>query len=414
MAADPRLPERHFAVDLGQAPVGLITERGNLTSFSFLDSYLEQRRRPVLGQTFEEEPRGRWRQAQRLPVWFSNLLPEEGPFRDYLANALDVSSRSEIRILEALGGDLPGAVTVRAAGGAEVEALRRFDHDGRPVAPPPATPGGIRFSVAGVQLKLSMVQDANTIRLAGRGEWGNRFVKFPGVIPRIPENEFAMMTLAGACGIRVPHIELVAGSSLGPLPAGFDRLRDQNVFVIERFDRSGGRQIHIEDLNQVIGNWPEHKYQGLSYEALGRLLVELCGEEHFWEYLRRLLFNLAVGNEDAHLKNWSLIYPDRVTPQLAPLYDVVSTIVLPGFTRETALKLGGKRRPQTVDLETMLRLVTKAGGSVGTARRVVSALLEGIRAHEPAIRQKEWLTKSEWSTLDSYRATVPLLRDLIR
>jgi serine/threonine-protein kinase HipA len=405
--------EQYFAVDLYLSPVGLLTVRGNLSSFAFFDSYLNDTARPVLGQLFEEEPRGRWRQAQRLPTWFANLLPEEGPLRDFLAGALGVSARSEIRLLEALGPDLPGAVTVRTTDDPDTGELRRFDRDGGALTPAAENRGGLRFSVAGVQLKLSMVQDANTIRLAGRGEWGNRFAKFPGVLPRVPENEYAMMTLARACDLNVPEIQLVHADALGPLPPAFERLRESTVFVIERFDRLGAEQVHIEDLNQVIGNWPEHKYRGLSYENLGRLILELCGEEDFWEYLRRLVFNLAVGNEDAHLKNWSLIYPDRINPRLAPLYDVVSTVVLPGLTRETALKLGGKRRAQNINADTIASLVDGAGGSAETGQQVVEELLQSVREQEPRVRASPWLTTSEWTTLDNYRATVPLLAPLV-
>jgi len=206
---------------------------------------------------------------------------------------------------------------------------------------------------------------------------------------------------------------VVDGHELGSLPPSFERLRESRVYVIDRFDREAGRQIHIEDLNQVVGNWPENKYRGLSYEGLGRLLLEICGDQDFWEYLRRLVFNIAVGNEDSHLKNWSLIYPDRANPRLAPLYDVVSTVVIPGFTRESALKLGGKRRPQTFDVEAVVRVAAKAGASAEEARAVVDAMLERIRAAEPALRPQPWLTTDEWATLDAYRGSVPLLRPLV-
>jgi serine/threonine-protein kinase HipA len=406
--------ERRFSVDLYFQPVGLLTVRGNLTTFEFFEGYLEQADRPVLGQLFEEEPRGRWRQAQRVPTWFSNLLPEDGPLLDFLADELAVSPRSEIRLLEALGSDLPGAVTVRPTADDKDAAGKRFDHEGQPIAAIRDSEGGLRFSVAGVQLKLSMVQDANTIRLAGRGEWGNRFVKFPGALPRIPQNEFAMMSLAQACGLDVPAIQLVRAGELGALPPSLERTLEDHVYVIERFDRRGDGPVHIEDVNQVVGNWPEDKYGGLSYESLGRLLLELCGEDDFAEYFKRLLFNISVGNEDSHLKNWSLIYPDRVNPRLSPLYDVVSTVVLPGFVRKSALRLAGSRRPQTFDADSMIRLASKAGGSAERAKALLDVVFERIRAEEQEIRSQPWLTSDEWATLDEYRRSVPLLRPLVR
>ncbi len=126
-----------------------------------------------------------------------------------------------------------------------------------------------------------------------------------------------------------------------------------------------------------------------------------------------MLFNFAIGNEDAHLKNWSLIYPDRKNPRLAPLYDVVSTVVLPGFTRESALKLGGKRKPQSILDQTMLRLVEKCGLPKSEGRTNLDAFFDLLRAAEPGIREESWPTKEEWSSLDEYRASVPLLTPLL-
>jgi serine/threonine-protein kinase HipA len=404
--------ERRLAVDLYGQSAGLLIVRGNLTTFEFDEAYLERPGRPVLGQLFEEEPRGRWRQSQRVPAWFSNLLPEEGPMLDFLSKELGVSARSEARLLEALGSDLPGAVTVRSIEGNNRSERFRFELEGHDDVALPRNEGGIRFSVAGVHLKLSMVEEAKSLRLAGRGEWGNRYVKFPGSLTGIPENEFAMMSLARMCGLDVPNISLLPGASLAALPQGLEHLRSRNVFVIERFDRDEKQQIHIEDLNQVIGNWPQEKYQGMSYESLGRLVLELCGVEDFFEYVRRLVFNIAIGNEDAHLKNWSLIYRDRVNPRLAPAYDILSTVILPGFTRESALKLRGTRLPHTFEIEAITRLAAKAGADVERSRHVTEATLDGIRIAEPAIRSQDWISRAEWETLDQYRASVPLLRPL--
>ena len=336
------MTEGALSVCLYGDQVRTLSVSGNLSWFRFNEAYLERTDRPVLGQQFEESPRAQWRQAQRLPPWFSNVLPEEGPLRTFLADELEISERSEWRLMAELGGDLPGAVTVAANSGGDAISDRHAkageiysDQEW------PDHLEGIRFSVAGIQLKLSMILEENTIRLPSVGERGERFVKFPGAIPGIPRNEYAMMRLASLCGIDVPGIELVSGESLGVLPRKFERFRHSEVYVVERFDRSAGGSVHIEDFNQVIGNWPEQKYEGASYRSLGRLVRGICGEEDFEEYLRRVAFSTAIGNEDAHLKNWSLIYPDRIEPRLAPVYDLVTTVGIDGLTRETALRTNG-------------------------------------------------------------------------
>src|SRR5215468_4019200 len=201
-----RNSEQMAAVCLYGDPVGSLNLRENLSTFELLDHYLDTPNRPVLGMIFEESPRRRWRQAQRLPEWFSNLLPEER-LRDLVAEDLGLDPQNEFRLLVALGLDLPGAVTVEPIETGPREQLRRKvarevahrEDEGFPRPP-------ISFSVAGVQLKLSMLWSGKALLLAGKGELGDRYVKFPArSYAAVPENEFSMMTWAKMCAIDVPH-----------------------------------------------------------------------------------------------------------------------------------------------------------------------------------------------------------------
>ncbi|MEO8735394.1 MAG: HipA domain-containing protein [Edaphobacter sp.] len=100
-----------------------------------------------------------------------------------------------------------------------------------------------------------------------------------------------------------------------------------NAYYIRRFDRGpNGKRIHIEDFNQLYEQFPEAKYKNYSYTNMATDLWRLTDEVQFAEFVRRLIFNAGIGNNDMHLKNWSLMYPDRRTPQLAPAYDFVSTV----------------------------------------------------------------------------------------
>lgn len=401
--------ESQAVVGLYEKPVGILRHRGNLTTFEFLDSYLDAPARPSLGVQFEENPRRRWRQAQRVPAWFANLLPESR-LREVMADGLGVSRANDYRLLLSLGFDLPGAVSVTESDDLGVPLGIRRERDLEAPEDDDHVPP-FSFSVAGVQLKLSMVWSGNTLRLAGRGRLGGQYVKFPSrSYPHVPENEHAMMTWARDIGIEVPDFDLLSGEALGPVPPEFERFRSSMVYVVRRFDRDGARRTHIEDVNQVLGQWPEQKYVGLSYEGLGALIRQLCGEDDFWEFLRRLTFVIGSGNEDAHLKNWSLIYADGINPRLSPAYDMVSTIQYEDLTRALALKLNGDRSYRTLDLSATERLARRAGVDQQQAEHVVTTTLQQMRTSLATLPDRTHIGQDFMDRLNVYWSGVPLLR----
>jgi serine/threonine-protein kinase HipA len=98
----------------------------------------------------------------------------------------------------------------------------------------------------------------------------------------------------------------------------------------------------MEDLAQVFGLFPDDKYGHRSYANIASVLWAETGAEATYEFVRRLVFSVLIGNADMHLKNWSLLYPDRRTPVLSPAYDFVATLpYIPGGT--LALTFGGSR-----------------------------------------------------------------------
>ena len=398
-----------LVVQLSGINVGVLRLANNLSTFELLDEYLESPRRPVLGQVFEEDPRGSWRQAMYLPPWFSNVLPED-PLLSYLAGELGINPKNEFRMLEALGSDLPGAVDVIPAsssfagevGPRVIRALDAVDDRDKPV---------IRFSVAGVQLKLSMIWSGNTLTLPGRGELGNHLVKFPSArYPGVPENEYSMMTWAAESGLDVPAVSVSPGDQLGELPRGFEQFAESTVYVIERYDRDGPRRIHQEDLNQVLANRPDQKYKGASYERLGLIVATLCGEADLLEYLKRLLFCIACGNEDAHLKNWSILYRDGLTPGLAPTYDMVSTIQYDELERGLALRLGRSKDVARIEMSTIERFASKVGAGPATFRKVAQEFLELSATTWRALHADLPISSDFVARLGQYHAEVPLLR----
>lgn len=319
-----------LSVRLYGEDIGTITYVGTeKTLFAFNDAYVENRDRPTLGLQFKDSLGDLITDFRpykiKLMPYFSNLLPE-GHLRRYLADRADIHIDREFFLLWVLGQDLPGAITVVPADGEEWPDEAHNILEGE--AAKEAAEDAMRFSLAGVQLKFSAVQSASgglTIPTSGVG--GNRIVKLPSrEFANVPENEFSMMSLARMVGINVPAIGLIDVRSIGNLPDGIEKI-GQQAFVIERFDRNeDGSITHIEDFAQVFNVYPEDKYKKASYRNLISVVASESDQDDVAEFIRRLTFNVLIGNGDMHLKNWSLIYPDRRNARLAPAYDFVSTI----------------------------------------------------------------------------------------
>ena len=94
-----------------------------------------------------------------------------------------------------------------------------------------------------------------------------------------------------------------------------------------KFDRNDdGSATHIEDFAQVFNIYPDEKYKCASFRNLVSVIAAESDQQDVAEFIRRLTFNVLIGNGDMHLKNWSLFYPDRRHARLSPAYDFVSTI----------------------------------------------------------------------------------------
>lgn len=331
-------------------------ERTGIISFVLDETYASQRPRPVLGQQFEERREHRvFRQSNfpgELPTFFANLLPE-GALQAMVQ--AQFSPENAAATLAIVGEDLPGAVIVRPMTDKVVVSprARTFDEPGA-VAPP--IDDGLRFSLGGVQLKFSAVESAERrFTLPFRGMGGRWILKFGSeTYPKLPENEFVTMAWAAASGLKVPRHRLVAARDIEGLDDRFLVLGEY-VFAIERYDRGdNGSRVHQEDFAQVRGIPPARKYTGWSLDGLARFIGDLCGPEDLAEYLRRVLFLLICCNTDAHLKNWSLIYPDGRTARLSPAYDFVC--VRQYLPQELALPLAKEKVLDRVGWEHVARV----------------------------------------------------------
>ncbi len=399
-------------IELYGQRIGTLTRvSGDRSLFAFNEDYINDTDRPTLGLSFKDEfgeLRTDFRPVQKkIMPFFSNLLPE-GHLRKYLAEQAGVNTEREFFLLWALGQDLPGAITVRPA---EDEAW------------PPEAAGDdienlavskqnmLRFSLAGIQLKFSAVEStAGGLTIPASGIGGNWIVKLPSrEYAGVPENEYSMMRLAHMLGMNVPNINLIDINSVAGLPNGSDRF-GKKVFVIERFDRlpDGGR-IHIEDFAQVFGVYSEDKYKKASMRNIASVIAAEGSDEDIREFIRRLTFNTLIGNGDMHLKNWSLIYPDKRSAALSPAYDFVSTIpYLPGDS--FALNYSRKRNFSEFDEDEISHLAAKAA----LPEKVVLMTVRETVSDFTALWQREKdalpMLENVRSAIDALLPTLPLMQ----
>ena len=377
-------------------PIGTLTRiEGDRTLFAFNEDYIADQNRPVLGLGFKDnfgELITEFRPYQtRVMPFFSNLLPEER-LRKYLADRAGLNPNREFFLLWALGTDLPGAVTVRPANGEEwpPEAGDDVDEAAKRVQREKI----LRFSLAGVQLKFSAIENtAGGLTIPAKGTGGSWIVKLPSEkYEGVPENEYSMMSLARLIGINVPAIELVAVDDIGNLPEDVSSLKGQKALAIERFDRlSDGSAVHIEDFAQVFGLYPEKKYDKASAVNIATVISVESDEADIREFIRRLVFNTLIGNADMHVKNWSVYYPDRRTARLAPAYDFVSTI--PYIADEqAALKVSRTKRFGEFDEKELASLADRA--------RLPKALVIDIAQETVALFHEHWNAERHHLTLN--------------
>ncbi len=315
---------------------------------SFADEFKTDAARPTFSLiTLPEFPRSEkllaepWSRTQKLHPTLSNLLPE-GSLRELVAQGLKVHIDNEFHLFSYLGGDLPGALIAEPMEPDEVPESLLSAHGKVKVVKFEKVTRENKFSLAGVQMKFSMKQQDGRYNLSTGDTLGDWIIKTPSTKHKdVPVNEFTAMTLASMAGIAVPEIKLVELHKLDNLPQ--INLPDEKLaFAIKRFDRNDGQRVHMEDFAQVLVKYPHEKYNSASYEQIAKILYRFSGDglADAQQFARRLLINILLANGDAHLKNWSLLYPDQVTPRLSPAYDIVTTSVYIDNERKYALNLG--------------------------------------------------------------------------
>lgn len=412
---------RALTVWWDDAPVGALRldENGDL-AFAYDAGWLADDRCPAISLSLPKQgaPFGR----ARTRPFFAGLLPEEGP-RQAVARILGVSRENDFRLLEGLGGDVAGALSLWPEG--EFPAVH---DDDAPVQPLPekelerilqdlprrplmAGEGGVRLSLAGAQPKLPVVLADGQVALPGAGQPTTHILKpAPKEYPTFPENEVFCMRLAAALGLDVAHAE--------PLRAG-----DQTCLLVQRYDRareSDGRlrRLHQEDFCQALGVTPEHKYaseRGPDFRRSFDLLRQAIRPPApaVLALLDAALFNLIIGNADAHGKNFSLLHTDEGL-RLAPLYDLLCTTFYPEVHGNMAMRMGGRSRLEDFTPDTLTDFAAQIGVGASWVRRRAVALADHAREAAPAVARKLGDAGSDAIVLDALVRIVTGRSDVVR
>ncbi|MGH3165489.1 MAG: HipA domain-containing protein, partial [Trebonia sp.] len=226
------------------------------------------------------------------------------------------------------------------------------------VAPLGAAPErGFRPSLAGYQRKALLGGSGDGIWQRPYGHAPSTWILKPDGAHPMAANEATCLLLAAACGLPVPEAELL---DLAGLP----------VLAVKRYDRQDAPaghipvRVHQEDGCQATATPPGLKYEeqgGPALHDLADVIRNFGDPRDVTSLLRRTTFNLAVGNADAHAKNFSILHePDIPAIGLAPLYDVLSTIALELADRAGQPMRADTHLAQHVGGQTDIRKVTAA------------------------------------------------------
>ncbi len=329
--------------------------------------------------------------------FFENMLPE-GPALTRMADLAGVRPVDTYGILKAFGRDCAGAVMLLPDGEEPGSAARsgytlmsaddlRQVIGSLDVAPLGAAPErGFRPSLAGFQRKALLGRAADGTWALPSGDAPSTWILKPDGPHAMAANEFTCLRLAAACGLEVPETELL---DVAGLP----------VLAIRRYDRLPSAdgalpaRVHQEDGCQATGTPPGMKYEeqgGPALRDLAELLRNVGNPVDVTVLLRRTTFNMAVGNADAHAKNFSVLHDaDDPEIRLAPLYDVLSTIALEltdaagrSLRADTHLgqRVGGQANVRKVTSASLVDEAVTWGLRKRTAGAVVADTLDRVLA----------------------------------
>lgn len=373
-----------LTVFLNNEKVGSLEQEGSgLLRFSYESSWLTDpnafpisRSLPLREQPFESgTPR----------PFFAGILPEEGP-RIKIAEFLGISETNDFALLERIGGECAGAISL-LSGTLEPDEIQNPEirplSDSEllhilkllPVRPLLVGENGMRLSLAGAQNKLPVIVRDNKIHLPiGNTPTTHILKPEPERFPGLALNEVFCMKLAHTVGLNVAETSIHENSGV-------------SYILVKRYDRTinAGKmltRLHQEDFCQALGVPPERKYQSEGGPTI-KNCVDLIRN---WstmpvldipKFINGLIFNVLIGNADAHAKNFSFVY-SNTERRLAPYYDLVSTIAWKNLSKNSAMNVGGCKSISVFNLGDWRKMAVKVGISWPITRERITRLCEKV------------------------------------
>ena len=317
--------------------------------------------------------------------FFAGVLPE-AELRRIIAHNLGISPHNDFALLKHIGGECAGAVSFMPSGVPLLKQDANYQHlteqelvnilKTLPRKPLLAGSDELRLSLAGAQDKLAVHLLNEVISLPLGGAASTHILKppikeFAGLV----FNEALCMQLAAAVGIPTAHVAV-------------RQVQGIDYLLVERYDRRFDKQQHIqrlhqEDFCQALGIAPELKYQnegGPGLKACFDLLRTVSSKPgiDLQNLLDAVIFNVLIGNHDAHGKNFSLLYYDDDNIRLAPLYDVLSTAMYPELSQKMAMKIGGEYEFARLFPHHFERLANDAGLGSSLVKHRVTELADAV------------------------------------
>jgi serine/threonine-protein kinase HipA len=344
----------------------------------------------------------------RARPFFANLLPE-GEIRRLIARQFHLSEQNDYTLLEKIGGECAGAVSILpdAASPSEISGYREVGDEmlhslllELPKRPLLAGDQGIRLSLAGAQNKLPVYMEGEKIYIPTGNSASTHILKppIPGLEQTV-ENEAFCMTLAAKIGLPTAPVAVRSKPDLFLVVTRYDRQREKDGTVV---------RLHQEDFCQATGILPEAKYESEGGPSLAQCFallkehsVQPAGDQK--SLLGWVIFNVLIGNADAHAKNLSILFTNK-GPRLAPFYDLLSTNVYPDLTGKLAMKIGGENRISWLQARHWERLADE----ISLKRRYVLGMVRDMTAGISAVAETEGPTES-WKRIKIVQDIVKLI-----
>ncbi len=298
--------------------------------------------------------------AERTRRFFDGLLPE-GFMRKTIATDMHFSEDDYLSILSFLGRECLGAIRICE----EEDVLDSgYNEISEKQVEELASEGTKKSSEMIIKSHISLTGASGKVGLyydEKKGKWylpyglapSTHIVKQSHVrLDGIVANEQLSMMTAGKCGIEIPDsfiINVGKGTDSEVLFATkrYDRIINETSEIINNLKRPF--RLHQEDFAQALGISSFDKYEKGDEEYASKMfrLIRDNISNPLSEQLklyRRIVFNFVIGNTDAHIKNYSLLYNQNLNEiSLAPAYDIVSTVIYENATREMSFGIGGTR-----------------------------------------------------------------------